>query len=120
MVQRASCACAAARRCLLNDFVLAAEAEHWRLLSMEQAQARQPASPMRTERAAPMPSPQLPGAPEDCMTSPQAVTMSASPDDTWQPGRLREVMQVPLSSPISGCASLNILIRNGQRNQQSP
>ena len=64
------------------------------MLSMEQAQARQPRSPMRAEQAAPMPSPQLLSAHEDCMTSPQAVMMSASPDDTWQPGRLREVMQV--------------------------
>lgn len=50
---------------------------------------------MRMDGAASMPSPRLPNAPEDCMTSPQALMMSASPNDAWQPGRLREVMQVP-------------------------
>ena len=117
LICRALSACAAARRCLLDDFALAAEAEHWHLLNMERAQARQPRSPMHAERAAPMPSPQLLGTPEDCMTSPQAVMMSASPDDTWQPGRLREVMQVRQHSlaTIVSVASLSILTMNGRR-----
>ena len=81
------------RRCLLGAFTLAAEAEQWQLLSLEQAQAA--ASPMCMDGAGSMPSPRLLDAPEDCMTSPQALMMSASPNDAWQPGRLREVMQVP-------------------------
>ena len=88
--------CAGARRCLLNDFTLAAEEESCQIRSLERAQLA--CSPMRMERACSLPSPQLPtvpaGLPKDCMTSPQALTMSASPNDTWQPGRLREFMQV--------------------------
>ena len=91
--------CAGARRCLLNDFTLAAAEESCQIRSLERAQSA--CSPMRTERACSMPTPQLPtvpaGLPKDCMTSPQALTMSASPNDTWQPGRLREFMQVQSS-----------------------
>lgn len=100
------CIPAGARRCLVDDFALLAEAEHWQLLRLERAQAAAcQGSPMRIEWAASMPSPrlQVPGVPEDCMTSPQALMMSASPNDTWQPGRLREVMQVqnyPVKSMI--------------------
>ncbi len=86
------------RRCLLDEFTLAAEAEQWQLLSLEQEQAQTQAasSPTRMDRdRPPWHSPPRPGAPEDCMTSPQALMMSASPNDAWQPGRLREVMQVP-------------------------
>ena len=64
-------------------------------MSLEQARSRAACSPMSLERAASAPSTPRPAAPEDCMTSPQALMMSASPNDTWQPGRLREVMQVP-------------------------
>ena len=80
------------RRCLLDEFTLAAEAEQWQLMSLEETQAA--SSPTRLDRAASVASPQLPNVPEDCMTSPQALMMSASPNDAWQPGRLREVMQV--------------------------
>ena len=72
--------------------MLAAEAEQWQIMSLEETQAA--SSPMRMDRAAFMSSPQRPNVPEDCMTSPQALMMSASPNDAWQPGRLREVMQV--------------------------
>ena len=88
---------AGVRRCLLDEFTLSAEAEQWQLLSLEQeqAQAQAASSPMRMDGTGSMHSPPRPGAPEDCMTSPQALMMSASPNDAWQPGRLREVMQVP-------------------------
>ena len=85
---------AGVRRCLLNDFTLAAEAEQWQLLSLEQEQAQAASSPMPLDGSGSMQSPPRPRAPEDCMTSPQALMMSASPNDAWQPGRLREVMQV--------------------------
>ena len=88
--------CTGARRCLLNELTLAAEEGSCQIRSLECAQSAY--SPMRMDRACSVPSSQLPtvpaGLPEDCMTSPQALTMSASPNDTWQPGRLREFMQV--------------------------
>ncbi len=87
---------AGVKRCLLDEFTLAAEAEQWQLLSLEQEQAQAASSPMPMDGSGPMHSPPRPRAPEDCMTSPQALMMSASPNDAWQPGRLREVMQVLL------------------------